>query len=171
MILYHGTSKSRGLSILKDKQIKINVARVYGENHTILPSNPNFVYLTRQLHTAVYYGKNAVELYEENSEIYIFKIEINNPNELLADQDELDKEKFWGNYQGDVDDSDYQESLNRCGCVRIGRDLNLDEIEVTHYLSIPYSKASIYSSIISDKMSNSQVEEVFKQNNLQWVKI
>jgi hypothetical protein len=67
---------------------------------------------------------------------------------------------WWRESIEEIDDSDYQRSLDICGCVRIGRDLELNSLEVTHYIIIPL-RGRLVDEVISNELSNELVEQEF----------
>ena len=92
MILYHGTTLSRGEEIIKNHCIKHDISRVC----TNCDTTNGYVYLTPNIETAYFYG-NLNSLRSEKKDdlkyVYIFKVEINE-DKLLPDYDELKIKKL-----------------------------------------------------------------------------
>lgn len=97
MILYHGTTLSRGEGIIKDHCIKHDISRVYTNTGKLDCDTTNgYVYLTPNIETEYFYG-NINSLRSETNDdlkyVYIFKVEINE-DKLLPDYDELKIKKL-----------------------------------------------------------------------------
>lgn len=128
MILYHGTTLSRGEGIIKDHCIKYDISRVYTNTGKLDCDTTNgYVYLTPNIETAYFYGNINLLRSETNDDlkyVYIFKAEINE-DKLLPDYDELKiKSK----------DVTWKESLAICKTVRVDEDVNVNKAE---YLMLP----------------------------------
>ena len=97
LILYHGTTLSRGEEIIKNHCIKHDISRVCTNTGKLDCDTTNgYVYLTPNIETAYFYG-NLNSLRSEKKDdlkyVYIFKVEINE-DKLLPDYDELKIKKL-----------------------------------------------------------------------------
>lgn len=134
MILYHGTSMELGEKIIQEGKIRCQIARNYKDyGKSIAGTTDGFVYLTKNLYTAYYYG-NILLLEQDDllkKYIYIFKIEMSDDTTLLEpDFDELlQVEKIA--YSNNIT---WKKSLEICGCVRIRRDIIITGLE---YIKLP----------------------------------
>ena len=105
MILYHGTTKSRGERIVKGGVISNEASLLYDEEFgkgletgsiscsgimpTTLATTKGYVYLTNSLFYAISYGnKNAIFMDEPEDYFYVFKVDVDE-NDLEADSDEV----------------------------------------------------------------------------------
>ena len=133
MILYHGTPIKKGKAIIRDGKIKCqDIERHEGYENIIGGTTEGYVYLTKNLHTAFFYGNNWTigERYVEDKYVYRFKMNIEDDCDLLEpDYVELNVMKI--KYSQDIT---WMESLAKCGCVRIKKELCIEEME---YLQIP----------------------------------
>lgn len=131
MILYHGTTLSRGEGIIKDHCIKHDISRVYTNTGKLDCDTTNgYVYLTPNIETAYFYGNINSLRSETNHDlkyVYIFKVEINE-DKLLPDYDELKIKKIKSK------DVTWKESLAICKTVRVDEDVNVNKAE---YLMLP----------------------------------
>lgn len=89
IILFHGTSKSRGDLILKSRCLKASeVNRVYGEDSGV-PTSDNLIYFSTNLAVAVYYAQKTSLVYDIEDSLYVFQVELDKKH-LLPDIDEVD---------------------------------------------------------------------------------
>lgn len=136
MILYHATPLLKGKKILKDKRIKKNIERYHQESKIVQGTTNGYVYLTQNMCLAYYYAAIQFDyLQGNNSYICIFKIEVDE-NDLEPDYDEL-------KIVTGLDDSkmySYQESLDKCDCVRLENDILLKGMK---YMILPSTMNSI----------------------------
>lgn len=128
MILYHGTTLEHAEKIFQEGKIKCRIERNYkGYRDVIDGTTDGFVYLTRNLHTAYFYGNIALsDVADKKSYVYIFKIDLPDEGGFEPDYDEL---KVWG--IRDTENITAEESLERCGAVRISKDINIAGMEYT----------------------------------------
>lgn len=178
MILYHGTPLESGEKIIKEGKIQCQIQRSHeGYKNIIEGTTDGYVYLTRNLQTAYYYGN--ISLLDQDdwnkNYVYIFKIEITDDKDLLEpDFDEL-KVRSKGNFQNIT----WKESLALCGCVRIKQDITIKELE---YIKLPgtwnmYEDTSdveicrkLSSMQIQDEKMNKEMEKEI-ETRWKWNKI
>lgn len=135
MILYHGTTKSRGEQIVKDGVISNEASLVYDEEFgkgletgsiscsgimpTTLATTKGYVYLTNSLFYAISYGnKNAIFMDEPEDYFYVFKVDVDE-NDLEADSDEVAMVLM-------KDPKDFptaKDTLNACMSARYGKSI------------------------------------------------
>lgn len=96
MIVYHATLKKNGLSILKDRKIKVtnDVNSVYGTGKGIYNTSEGYIYLATTIEKALDFGLRAWgRKYQDNNsiekELYIFEIRLNDEIEKFVDKDEV----------------------------------------------------------------------------------
>lgn len=132
MILYHGTTLQNAERILKDGIIKSKIERNYisGGLWCYKNTTDGYVYLTKNLYTAYYYGNiNLIGIDNyKNKYVYVFKININD-NILLPDYDEMSVKRKCSNKNLSV-----KESLEICGCVTVSNDVNINN---SKYMILP----------------------------------
>lgn len=134
MILYHGTTMKNRERIIHDGKMRCQISREHkGYKDIIAGTTDEFVYLTKNLYTAYYYGNILLVGNADDSKekyVYIFKIDIPDSDGLLeADFDELKVKKI-----KHTEKTTWKESLEMCGCVRLRRDINVKGLE---YIKIP----------------------------------
>ncbi|MER2040784.1 MAG: hypothetical protein ABS913_02445 [Desemzia incerta] len=166
LILYHGTSKINGESILKDGKIKSDIKRVYGKDHLVQPTTNGYVYLTNKIEQAVRYGQHATIMNKEESLtktiIYIFKIKIPD-SELEIDEDEINTMSIWKSSHTDKV-IDVETCLKYLSTARVGRDLLLGE-DVISYSGEQLNLAEMNYL----KKQSVSVEE--KLQRVQWIEL
>lgn len=148
MILYHGTSLSRGLQILKDKAIKKDAPKVYDEKSR-LPTTNGYVYLTEDLANAIYYG-NKTALLDEDSELMIFEVDLPYSS-IEPDIDEINYTlRPFGKVKGfnDIDNPTVEESIKNAHSIRFPHDITFGD-SLKRYARIYTSK---YTSTDDDRV-------------------
>lgn len=163
MILFHGTSKSRGEKILKDGYLSITAKGNYLDNSflangelTSILTEQGYIYLTNYFSQAYIFARSGlVNSDSTDKDIYIFKLDIDE-NELLPDYDEIKiaysskKEKF-RNYNA-------IELLNEISTTRVANNLYLKATKA-EFLSIPCD----YTNFENSEYSNSKLSKKIKQ--------
>lgn len=139
MIVYHGTTKSSALKIIKDGEIKNRCERVWdfeavlasGEKKSIKTTD-GFVYLSDKFSLAAFYGNSArIRLNNGEQSYFVFRVDIPE-NELRQDADELTM-----NHEIINPHMTAQESLDICHCVTVDYSIN------KNVYSIEYMEVSI----------------------------
>lgn len=174
MILYHGTTLKNGREIISDGIIKSNIKRNYIDYGMIKNTTDGFVYLTKNLYTAYYYGNinlNGMTNYG-NKYVYIFKINIDD-NILLPDYDEIEvvTKKIYENVSA-------ENSLKLCGCVTVKEDVSVRGME---YIILPATFNPLENEdilVLCRELSKLQLyggnySDIIKmvQEKVQWIKI
>ena len=171
MMLYHGTTKTRGEIILQDRLLRKTVDRYYSEDSNG-PTTQNYIYLTNEITFSVYFA-NCHNLSENNSSIMIFRIDI--PESLLEpDEDELA-------IQGEQNKDKYKTrllwSLGEYKSCRFANDLDFDhysvdvctiinpDIEALHKIT---KNAGYNYQYVIDNYSK---EQKYFIENLRWVRL
>lgn len=163
MILFHGTSKSKGEKILKDGYFSITAEGNYqnkfcaveGKIHSI-ETEPGYIYLTNYFSRAYVYARSGiVNNYSDDKDIYIFKLDIDE-RELLPDYDELKivypkREEKLRNYNA-------LELLNKIFTTRVAKNLYLKNTKA-EVLSIPcdytnFENSEFFDTNIFKKIKN-----------------
>lgn len=174
MILYHGTTLKKGRQIIIDGIIKSNIERNYKNNGMIKNTTDGFVYLTKNLYTAYYYGNiNLNDMIDcENKYVYIFKIDIAD-NILLPDYDEIEviTKKAYEHVSA-------EKSLEMCGCVTVREDVSVRGME---YIILPATFNPLENKdilVLCRKLSSLQISggnysEIINmvQKKAQWIKL
>ena len=81
MLLYHGTTRKRGKSIVEDKCIKHDAELLYKD------TTPGYIYCTNDILYAIYYGNKNSLCHKEES-FYVFRFNLDE-NKLEPDEDEV----------------------------------------------------------------------------------
>lgn len=96
---YHATLKENGISIIKDRAIRLTNGdnSIYGMGNGIYYTTGGYVYLATTVEKAFDFGLRAWgNRYIHNKnlerEIYLFEVELTNQEEILADNDEAELE-------------------------------------------------------------------------------
>lgn len=159
MILYHGTSSSRGQNILAHKMLDANAKRVYDEDHG-LPTTNGYVYLTDDVFNAIYYGNKTAWIDKDDS-LYVFRIEIND-SLLEADFDEFKYtlDPYGIEYElKDINNPTIEESLRYTNSVRVGQDIKFE------YFKTEFMKLGSTYPTNKDKAVKKYMRELLQLRN------
>ncbi|EHA8853560.1 hypothetical protein JHW63_004483, partial [Escherichia coli] len=83
--LFHATTMSRGLQIIKDGKIRTNAPSVICWS---LETTPGWIYLSDQLDNAVHWGNKIACLSKDELFFYIFRVQVQEEN-CYPDTDDL----------------------------------------------------------------------------------
>jgi hypothetical protein len=132
IILYHATTQIKGEYILRERLFRKDVKRYYSEESgSNGPTTQGFVYFTNEITFSLYFA-NCHNLSENNSNIYIFKINI--PRRFLeADEDEIELQSPKNEHQYA---NRLEWSLAELKSCRIASDINIDSFPTKIYRCI-----------------------------------
>lgn len=179
MVLYHGTTKSRGEQIVKEKCLSKDAEPTYGEGYggclkeclvlggenlpDTLATTKGYVYLTHSLFYAMYYGNKHCLLSNEDKEFYIFKVDI--PENILEiDSDEI---RITTNVHPETV-KDYKQSLDVCRSVRTPQSINKFEYMIFDSEYKYTEESSLVMKIVKEfnkefDTSNKYLEQYIKE--------
>lgn len=161
MIGYHATLKKNGLSILKDRKIKLtnDVNSVYGTGNGIYKTSKGYIYLATTIERALDFGLRAWgRKYQDNKsiekELYIFEIKLNDQIEKFVDEDEVMLEGLNATLKK-------MELINGTQSYRVNKALNIG-IEVVKYAIVKFKDLNEGYEFIDSRIIN----KIIKWNKL-----
>jgi hypothetical protein len=161
MIGYHATLKNNGLSILKDRKIKLtnDVNSVYGTGNGIYKTSKGYIYLATTIERALDFGLRAWgRKYQDNKsiekELYIFEIKLNDEIEKFVDEDEVMLEGLNATLKK-------MELINGTQSYRVNKALNIG-IEVVKYAIVKFKDLNEGYEFIDSRIIN----KIIKWNKL-----
>jgi hypothetical protein len=176
LILYHGTSVSRTNEIYKSGVLKAKEVMLTHGNHSIVPTEPGYLYLTNRLAIALYYARLANLMHHEDlalneqgqgyrlNSLHVFKVDV--LKEFLEpDLDEIAARQF--RTVSSLTDTNYSlsDSLTLTCSARTTRDIDLRMNVVQHgFIECPSNKQVAQCGQLRRDIS----EPDFPASELEW---